>query len=191
MTFLNSFYLGNSSLYSKKGEIFFFSLQLNYFLYMIMNAFLPYLSFYFLKSRYLIHDSFAKVALGRRLGIEEPQLMRIIRATLHTHSEWFKLQMCKDQFEGLLWINSLKEIGSPSIGDAASRSTIDTCTQGSSPATVSSANMKMHEDGSSPNQISSTDIGCDENAILKVMVSPSQFFCLDVVENKVLNRIRS
>ncbi|EYU44384.1 hypothetical protein ABFS82_08G048400 [Erythranthe guttata] len=110
-----------------------------------------------------------QVALGRRLGVEEPQLMKIIRATLNTHSEWFKLQMCKDQFEGLLWINSLKEVGSPLLGDAASKSTIDTCTQGSSPVTVSSSNARMHEDGSSPNQISSTDIGCDENSIIKVM----------------------
>lgn len=112
-----------------------------------------------------------KVAIGRRFGIEEPVLMKIIRATLHTHSEWFKLQMCKDQFEGLLWINSLKEHGSPLLGDAASKSTIETCTQGSSPVTISSSNMRMQEDGGSSNQISSSDIGCDENAILKVMVS--------------------
>ncbi|KAL1564132.1 hypothetical protein AAHA92_06524 [Salvia divinorum] len=110
-----------------------------------------------------------QVAIGRRFGIEEPQLMKIIRASLHTHNEWFKLQMCKDQFEGLLWINSLKEHGGPLLGDSASKSTIDTCTQGSSPATISSSNMRMQEDGSSSNQISSSDIGCDENAILKVM----------------------
>ncbi|KAK4393310.1 hypothetical protein Sango_1801800 [Sesamum angolense] len=110
-----------------------------------------------------------QVAVGRRLGIEEPQLMKIIRATLHTHNEWFKLQMCKDQFEGLLWINSLKELGSPLLGDAASKSTVDSCTQGSSQVTICSSNTRMQEDGSSPNQISSPDIGCDENAILKVM----------------------
>ncbi|KAL8473154.1 hypothetical protein ACS0TY_030113 [Phlomoides rotata] len=111
-----------------------------------------------------------QVAVGRRLGIEEPQLMKIIRATLYTHSEWFKLQMCKDQFEGLLWINSLRELGRrPFLGDASSKSTIDSCTQGSSPVTISSSNMIMHEDGNSPNQISSSDVGCDENAILKVM----------------------
>ncbi|WOG82195.1 hypothetical protein DCAR_0101357 [Daucus carota subsp. sativus] len=34
-----------------------------------------------------------------RLGIEEPRLMKITRTTLHTHNEWFKLQMCKDGFE--------------------------------------------------------------------------------------------
>ncbi|XP_047948515.1 uncharacterized protein LOC125194376 isoform X1 [Salvia hispanica] len=110
-----------------------------------------------------------QVAIGKRFGIEEPQLMKIIRASLHTHNEWFKLQMCKDQFEGLLWINSLKENGGPLLGDSASKSTIDTCTQGSSPATISSSNTRMQEDGSSSNQISSSDIGCDENAILKVM----------------------
>ncbi|KAI3462759.1 hypothetical protein Pfo_019422 [Paulownia fortunei] len=109
-----------------------------------------------------------QVALGRRFGIEEPQLMKIIRATLHTHAEWYKLQMCRDQFEGLLWINSLKELGSPSLGDAASKSNVDSCTQGSSQVTISSINTGMQED-SSPNQISSREIGYDENAILKVM----------------------
>lgn len=97
--------------------------------------------------------------------------MKIIRAALHTHSEWFKLQMCKDQFEGLLWINSLREHGGVLLGDSVSKSAVDSCTQGSSQVTISSSNTKMHEDGSSPNQISSADIGCDEGAILKVMVS--------------------
>lgn len=111
-----------------------------------------------------------KVAIGRRFGIEEPQLMKIVRATLHTHTEWFKLQMCKDQFDGLLWIKSLKEHGGPLLGDAASKTTTETCTQGSSPVTISSSNTRVQEDGSSSNQISSSDTGCDENAILKVMV---------------------
>ncbi|GER30870.1 unnamed protein product [Striga asiatica] len=110
-----------------------------------------------------------QVAVGRRLGIEEPQLMKIIRATLNSHSEWFKLQMCKDQFESLVWIHSLKEIGGPLLGDAAAKSCIDTSTQGSSPATVSSSNMRIQEDGSSPNQTTTSDIGCEESAILKVM----------------------
>ncbi|KZV45991.1 hypothetical protein F511_10681 [Dorcoceras hygrometricum] len=110
-----------------------------------------------------------QVAVGRRLGIEEPQLMKILRATLHSHNEWFKLQMCKDQFEGLLWIHSLKELGSPLLGDASCKSYSNSCTQGSSQVTISSGSTRTHEDGNSPNQISSTDIGCDENAILKVM----------------------
>ncbi|KAJ0096518.1 hypothetical protein Patl1_28724 [Pistacia atlantica] len=110
------------------------------------------------------------VAIGRRLGIEEPQLMKIIRATLHTHSEWFKLQMCKDRFEGLLRIDSLKEINTPLLGAAAvmSKSNADSCTQASSQATISS-NGRLSEDGSSPSQVSSGDVVCDENAILKVM----------------------
>lgn len=112
--------------------------------------------------------------------------MKILRATLHTHTEWFKLQMCKDQFEGLLWINSLKELGSPLLGDAVSKSTIDTCTQGSSPVTISSSNMRMQEDGSSPNQISSNDIGCDENAILKVMVSSNLHIIQDLIKSEDL-----
>lgn len=116
-----------------------------------------------------------KLAVGKRLGIEEPQLMKIIRATLHSHTEWFKLQMCKDQFEGLLWINSLKELGSHVLGDASCKST---CTQGSSQVSISSGSTRTHEDGNSPNQISSTDIGCDENAILKVMVSLNPHFFL-------------
>ncbi|XP_073018780.1 uncharacterized protein [Primulina eburnea] len=110
-----------------------------------------------------------QVAVGRRIGIEEPQLMKIIRATLHSHSEWFKLQMCKDQFEGLLWINSLKELDSHVLGDTSCKSYSNTCTQGSSQVTISSGSTRTHEDGNSPNQISSTDLGCDENAILKVM----------------------
>lgn len=110
----------------------------------------------------------AKVAIGRRLGIEEPQLMKIIRATLYTHSEWFKLQMCKDRFEGLLRIDALKEVGAKLIIDA-SRLDVDMSTDGSSQVTGSSNNRKQ-EDGS-PTQSSARDVGCDETAILKVMVS--------------------
>ncbi|XP_059293662.1 uncharacterized protein LOC132046873 isoform X2 [Lycium ferocissimum] len=107
-----------------------------------------------------------QVAIGRRLGIEEPQLMKIIRATLYTHSEWFKLQMCKDRFEGLLKIDTLKEVGAKLIIDA-SRLDVDMSTDGSSQVTGSSNNKKQ-EDGS-PTQSSARDVGCDETAILKVM----------------------
>lgn len=112
-----------------------------------------------------------QVAIGRRLGIEEPQLMKILRATLHTHNEWFKLQMCKDRFESLLRIDLLKEVCTPFLATVAmSKSHADSCTQGSSQITISS-NARVSEDGSSPNQVSSADFVCDENAILKVMVS--------------------
>ncbi|KAJ9670773.1 hypothetical protein PVL29_026979 [Vitis rotundifolia] len=109
-----------------------------------------------------------QVAIGRQLGIEEPQLMKIMRATLHTHNEWFKIQMCKDRFEGLLKIDSLKEINTPLLSNAVSKSNADTSTNGSSQVTVSSSG-RMVDDGSSPTQVSSRDVVCDENAILKVM----------------------
>lgn len=106
-----------------------------------------------------------QVAVGRRLGIEEPQLMKIMRATLYSHNEWFKLQMCKDRFDGLMKIDSLKEVITPVY---TSKSYGDSCTNGSSQVTVSSGT-KISEDGSSPTQESSRDVICDENAILKVM----------------------
>ncbi|KAK6258508.1 hypothetical protein SCA6_012982 [Theobroma cacao] len=110
-----------------------------------------------------------QVAFGKRLGIEEPQLMRIMRATLHTHTEWFKLQMCKDRFESLLRIDSLKENNAPVLTSlATSKSNTDSCTLGSSQVTISSTT-RISDDGSSPNQASSRDVICDENAILKVM----------------------
>lgn len=112
-----------------------------------------------------------QVAFGRRLGIEEPQLMKLMRATLHSHSEWFKLQMCKDRFESLLKIDSLKEVNPPLLSTSSGllKSNSDSCTHGSSQVTKSSG-ARTSEDGSSPIQASSRD-ACDENAILKVMVS--------------------
>ncbi|XP_022132834.1 uncharacterized protein LOC111005585 isoform X2 [Momordica charantia] len=110
-----------------------------------------------------------QVAFGRRLGIEEPQLMKLMRATLHSHSEWFKLQMCKDRFESLLKIDSLKEVNPPLLSTSSGllKSNSDSCTLGSSQVTKSSG-ARTSEDGSSPIQASSRD-ACDENAILKVM----------------------
>ncbi|XP_022739973.1 uncharacterized protein LOC111292053 isoform X2 [Durio zibethinus] len=110
-----------------------------------------------------------QVAFGKRLGIEEPQLMRIMRATLHTHSEWFKLQMWKDCFESLLRIDSLKENNTPVLTSlATSKSNTDSCTLGSSQVTISSTT-RVSDDGGSPNQASSRDVIHDENAILQVM----------------------
>ncbi|XP_043713545.1 uncharacterized protein LOC122662056 isoform X1 [Telopea speciosissima] len=109
-----------------------------------------------------------QAAMGRRLGIEEPQLMKLVRATLHTHNEWFRLQMCKDRFEGLLKIDSFKEINTPLLTNATSKTNADTCTNESSQVTLSSTG-RMPEDGGSPNQVSCRDVICDENAILKVM----------------------
>ncbi|XP_024457762.2 uncharacterized protein LOC7489727 isoform X3 [Populus trichocarpa] len=107
-------------------------------------------------------------AIGRKLGVEEPQLMKLMRATLQTHNEWFKLQMCKDRFESLLRIDSLKDVNTPLISACSmSKSNADSCTHGSSQVTISSST-RVSEDGSSATQESSRDV-CDENAILKVM----------------------
>ncbi|KAK4791505.1 hypothetical protein SAY86_031918 [Trapa natans] len=113
-------------------------------------------------------SSSLQVAIGRRLGIEEPQLMKIMRATLHSHNEWFKLQMCKDRFEGFLRINSLKDVNNPMLVGTLSKSTISSCTHGSSVVTTSSSD-RAAEDGSSPMQVSTTDAFYDEGEILKVM----------------------
>ncbi|KAF6150415.1 hypothetical protein GIB67_034114 [Kingdonia uniflora] len=73
-----------------------------------------------------------QVAMGRRLGVDEPLLMKLMGATLHTHNEWFRLQMCKDRFEGLLKIDSLKEIKTPLIIDDVFKKRTDNSTHGSS-----------------------------------------------------------
>ncbi|XP_006662311.3 uncharacterized protein LOC102722149 [Oryza brachyantha] len=107
-----------------------------------------------------------QIAMSRRLGIEEPQLMKIVRTTLHTHGEWFKLQMCKDRFEHFLKIDSLKEVD-PSVGShIMSKVLTDECANGSSQITTCSSG-KVPDEGSSP-QVSS-EVACDENAIIKVM----------------------
>nr|XP_024373806.1 uncharacterized protein LOC112281474 isoform X3 [Physcomitrium patens] len=50
-----------------------------------------------------------QVALGASLGIAEPQLMKVMRASLYTHTQWCKLQMCPDRFADFLNLNTLKE----------------------------------------------------------------------------------
>ncbi|URD85619.1 CTLH [Musa troglodytarum] len=107
-----------------------------------------------------------QVAMGKKFGIEEPQLMRIVRATLHTHNEWFKFQMCKDRFEQLLKIDQLKDIDTPMSSNPAAKALLDDTANGSQITICSSS--KMQEDGGSP-QASSGENVCDENAILKVM----------------------
>uniref|UniRef100_A0A0E0EX59 CTLH domain-containing protein n=1 Tax=Oryza meridionalis TaxID=40149 RepID=A0A0E0EX59_9ORYZ len=107
-----------------------------------------------------------QIAMSRRLGIEEPQLMKIIRTTLHTHSEWFKLQMCKDRFEHFLKIDSLKEVDPSAGSHNMSKVLTDECANGSSQITTCSSG-KVLDEGSSPQE--SSEVTCDENAILKVM----------------------
>lgn len=101
-----------------------------------------------------------------------------MRTTLHTHNEWFKLQMCKDRFEGLLKIDLLKEVNSSLLADNLSKSSGDISNRSSSQGTATSSS-RMPEDGSSPAQVSSTaDVASDETAILKVMVSPNHFITI-------------
>ncbi|XP_057530156.1 uncharacterized protein LOC130808707 isoform X2 [Amaranthus tricolor] len=107
-----------------------------------------------------------QVAIGRKLDIEEPKLMKVMQATLHTHNEWFKLQMCKDRFESFLKIDALKEVNSLLIADTVSKSNIDLQSYGSSQ--VISSSIGVPEEGDSPTQVSSLEV-CDEGAILKVM----------------------
>ncbi|KAL6883369.1 hypothetical protein ACP4OV_010783 [Aristida adscensionis] len=108
-----------------------------------------------------------QVAMSRRFGIEEPQLMKIVRTTIHTHTEWFKLQMCKDRFEHFLKIDSLKEVDRPMGSRNMSKALTDDCGNGSSQITTCSSGKVADEDGSP--QFPS-EVACDENAILKVMV---------------------
>ncbi|XP_031498854.1 uncharacterized protein LOC116263305 isoform X2 [Nymphaea colorata] len=107
-------------------------------------------------------------AIGRNLGIEEPQLMKVVRATLFTHDAWFKLQMCNDRFEGFLKIDHLKNNDTPLFADPDSRSTHNSCSYGSSQGTISSSN-KRHMENGDQSQGLSRDIVCEETAILKVM----------------------
>jgi len=118
---------------------------------------------------------FFKVSVGNRLGIEEPKLMKIIKATLHTHTEWFKLQMCKDRFNNLLKIDSLKEVNTDLIGAIKSKSKKDSNTNLSSQVTTTSSSTMTSEDGGSSSlmmmtQTSPREALWEESAILKVMV---------------------
>lgn len=105
--------------------------------------------------------------MGGRFGIKEPQLMKIMRVTLHNHNEWFKLQMCKDRFEGLLQIDTLKQIDVLVPSDSRSK----LLTDGDALQYPISSSSKKLPDGISPSTASSDVIGLDEMAILKVMVS--------------------
>lgn len=104
--------------------------------------------------------------------------MKIMRAALHTHSEWFKLQMWKDRFEELLKIDHLKEVDVSVNSNSTSKQHADNWTYGSSQTPTCSSN-KL-EDGSSPSQVSSSENVCDEGAILKVMVSLYEYSCQSI-----------
>lgn len=108
--------------------------------------------------------------------------MKVMQATLHTHTEWFKLQMCKDRFESFLKIDTLKEVNSLLLADTVSKSQIDAHSHGSSQLTISSSGGNP-EDSNSPTQVSSQEV-CDEGAILKVMVSHKSCFCIYISKSR-------
>jgi hypothetical protein len=100
--------------------------------------------------------------------------MKIIKATLHTHTEWFKLQMCKDRFNNLLKIDSLKEVNTDLIGAIKSKSKKDSNTNLSSQVTTTSSSTMTSEDGGSSSLMMMTqtlprEALWEESAILKVM----------------------
>ncbi|KAH7446944.1 hypothetical protein KP509_01G083400 [Ceratopteris richardii] len=57
-----------------------------------------------------------QAALTASLGVSEPVLMKIMKVTLHMHTELFKLQMCADPFAEMLRITSLKDTDPTSLG---------------------------------------------------------------------------
>ncbi|XP_057853259.2 uncharacterized protein LOC131063465 isoform X1 [Cryptomeria japonica] len=110
-----------------------------------------------------------QVALGESLGIEEPLLMKIIRATLYTHEEWFKLQMCTDRFEKLLRINELKEMERSMHTNLNSEYNPDSFA-GATAQVIGSSSTSRTSDGSNQPLDPSRDLAFNETAILQVMV---------------------
>jgi len=108
-----------------------------------------------------------QVALGASIGIEEPLLMKIMRATIYTHAQWFKLQMCTDRFEKLLRINELKEMDPGMLATLKSEPNPDLCSGATSHVTGSSCNSKPSDGGNQPPEASGGLF--NETAILQVM----------------------
>lgn len=106
-----------------------------------------------------------QVALSASLGISEPALMKILKVTLHMHTEWFKMQMCADPFAEMLSINTIKDTESASLGSLCHSNGPETSTVTSKlgPSNIS--------DGNLPQQAESSREGAifGDNAILTVM----------------------
>lgn len=105
------------------------------------------------------------MALGASLGIAEPQLMKMMKATLFTHTQWFKLQMCADRFADLLSINALKE------PDAAVAETSEPTMEDSKTAAVSASCTSTSEmSGSQLPDVPRDGPLFDDGSILTLMV---------------------
>ncbi|MCO5546584.1 hypothetical protein L7F22_000013 [Adiantum nelumboides] len=110
-----------------------------------------------------------QVALSASLGICEPALMKIMKVTLHMHTEWFKMQMCTDPFAEMLSINTMKDTESLSLGSLCHSNIPETSTVSSKagPSNISS----LSSDGNMRQQAESSREGTlfGDNAILTVM----------------------
>ena len=67
---------------------------------MLANMYEMFTAFYY--HLYLTFVYWFQVSLNTSLGISEPALMNIMKVTLQSHSEWFKIQMCPDPFAKIL-----------------------------------------------------------------------------------------
>lgn len=108
-----------------------------------------------------------QVALGASIGIEEPLLMKLMRATLYTHAQWFKLQMCTDRFEKLLRISELKELDPTMVTTSKSEPNPDLCSGATSHVTGNSCNSNPSDGSNQPPEASGGLF--NETAILQVM----------------------
>jgi hypothetical protein len=103
--------------------------------------------------------------LNASLGISEPELMNIMKVTLQSHSDWFKLQMCDDPFAKILEIDALKDTESATHGP-----NISSESSGVSSKHGSSKISSVTEDGNQQKSDSRSGV-FDDSAILTVMVS--------------------
>lgn len=118
-----------------------------------------------------------QVALGASLGIAEPQLVRIMKATLYSHTQWFKLQMCTDPFADLLDINKLKE--ADVAGGTTSTTNDDSKLGGAAGSCLSTTEIS----GNQPSDVPRDGPCFDEDNVLTLMVNftlISSFYCKSV-----------
>ena len=131
---------------------------------MLANIYEMFTAFY--HHVYLTCVCWFQVSLNTSLGISEPALMNIMKVTLQSHSEWFKIQMCPDPFAKILKIDGLKNTESANLGlNVISESSTISSKHGSSK--ISS----VTDDGDQHKSDSSRSGGFDDGAILTVMVS--------------------
>ena len=55
--------------------------------------------------------------------LQEPRLLRLLIALLQAHSEWFRLQRCRDRFAGPLGLDALRGLQTAETGEILKYST--------------------------------------------------------------------